>query len=94
MQREVPAAVLEGFPELHVSLSKTFYAKHWHIGPLREAVLASLRGAALPPLVLDRFAVYANEGGTRTFLALDAAAESAAQVLHACAASSPARSER
>ena len=58
--------------DLHVSLSKTFYAKHWHIQPLAKTLADTLRGIALPSaLLFDHSSSYSNEHGTRFFVAMD-----------------------
>ncbi len=56
----------------HVSLSKTFYAQHWHLERLQQALFAALQPESVPTeLVLDRASRYRNEEATRAFLALD-----------------------
>lgn len=61
---------------LHVSLSKTFYAKHWQLEPLVGQLRDRLAGRTMDELTLDRWAVYENDEGTRSFLALDCQATS------------------
>lgn len=56
----------------HVSLSKTFYAQHWHLERLHQSLSAVLGPGSLPAeLTFDRASRYQNEEATRSFLALD-----------------------
>lgn len=57
----------------HVSLSKTFYAQHWHLERLEKSLSHALRHLSLPVegLRFDQCGLYQNESQTRSFLALD-----------------------
>lgn len=68
--------------EPHISLSKTFYARHWQLSSLHQKLLTNRPAASPPaPLAFDRLGVYVNEEETRYFVALDCAAESSGRLL-------------
>lgn len=56
---------------LHISLSKTFYAKHWQLEPLIDRLKDRLAECSLGRVTLFQWKTYENEGETRSFLALD-----------------------
>lgn len=58
-------------PQMHISLCKTFYARHWHIEALRTRLSQVLGKYFIENIAFDRWATYINEEGTRSFLALD-----------------------
>ncbi len=59
---------------MHMSLSRTFYAKHWHLEGLLARLGAAFapdgRLAPLPPITFDAFGLFVNDERTRSFLAL------------------------
>jgi hypothetical protein len=71
LKEVIPTIQREEWP--HISLSKTFYAKHWHLDLLQKKFASSLKDVRIENLQLDKFAVYQNEEATRSFLALDCA---------------------
>lgn len=62
---------IQPIEEPHLSLSKTFYAKHWHLERLQEGLTVAMKGFTLHQIIFDRLTRYGNEEGTRSFLALD-----------------------
>lgn len=56
---------------LHISLSKTFYAKHWQLEPLIGRLKDRLVECSLGRVTFVQWTTYENEEGTRSFLALD-----------------------
>lgn len=56
--------------EPHLSLSKTFYARHWHLSSLYEKLLKHRPIMPVDPITFDRLALYCNEDRTRSFVAL------------------------
>ena len=58
-------------PQMHISLCKTFYARHWHIEALATRLAHILGRCFIDNITFDRWATYINEEGTRSFLALD-----------------------
>lgn len=62
-------------------MSKTFYAKLWHIDTLISKLTKAFCGIALPEaLYFDHLATYTNENKTRSFIAMDCADETAIEL--------------
>lgn len=69
LRNDYPSIQME--QDVHVSLSKTFYAKHWHLELLHKKLVESLSTHGGLNLTFDKWTVYENEISSRSFLALD-----------------------
>lgn len=61
-------------PDPHISLSKTFYARHWQLNTLKDKLRQATAKVSLPEnisLLAHHWTIYYNEERTRAFLALD-----------------------